>query len=555
MTYVITQSCCNDTSCVDVCPVDCIHPAPDGTGFVGAEMLYIDPDGCIDCGACVDACPVAAIYPEDELPEHLADYAQVNADYFTWIGEIPAPAPNPKPGPGAVDQQSPLRVAVVGAGPAGWFLTDALTQTRRANVEVTVLDRLPTPFGLVRYGVAPDHLSTKEAADYFSSIAAHRKVKARFNIELDRDISHEELLAHHHAVVYATGAGVGRTLGIDGEELPGCIPSAEFVGWYNGHPDHVARAEQHRVVEGLDQPRTVIVGNGNVALDMARLLLIGPESLHASDMAPDAVATLSAGKVEEVVVLGRRGAEHAAFTSPELMALVNHPDIDVIVDPADLASFPDPAAVERSSASFALAQKAALLRRAAEGSGTASRRLVLRFNLTPHRVLGTDRVTALEVVPTGVEGAEPEVLEAGLVLLATGYRSAPVPGVQLDEEMGRFRHGAGRVLDPATEEPVPATYTTGWAKRGPSGVIGTNRECAAETAAALLDDYVSGALPEPGAGSEELDALFTERGVIPVDHKQWKQLDARERADGQAEGRPRLKITDISKQVRISVSG
>ncbi|WP_374999512.1 4Fe-4S binding protein [Aeromicrobium sp. CTD01-1L150] len=547
MTYVITQSCCNDASCVDVCPVDCIHPAPDDPGFATAEMLYIDPGECIDCGACVPVCPTAAIYTDFELPDHLGEYEKINADYFSWVGDIPAPAPPPDPGPRVTEQDVPLRVAIVGSGPAGWFLSEALTETRVADVETTVLDQLATPHGLVRHGVAPDHLTTKGSTDMFDTLARHRRTTLRLNVEVGRDVSHHDLLQHHHAVVYATGAPEGRTLGIPGEDLRGSHSAADLVGWYNGHPDHV----------DLDPPltgeRAVVIGNGNVALDIARVLLADPDVLRdASDMSPHALAALTASGIREVVLVGRRGPEHAAFTTPELLSLVSHPDIDVVVDPDDLDPLTDVEDGDRTAATYAAHQKASLLRRAAQAQTGAARRLVLRFGLTPQEVLGDEQVSALVLARTG-EPKETETLEAALVLRATGHRSIPVGEVPFDTEAGRFTHDAGRVLDPRSGEPVPATYTTGWAKRGSTGVIGTNRTCAAETAATLLDDYRAGRLPDPEGDAASFDALLRERSTTFVDLAGWRRLDGHERAEGEAAGRPRVKVSDPEEQVRIAI--
>lgn len=544
MTYVITQSCCNDASCVDVCPVDCIHPTPAEPGYGSAEMLYINPDDCIDCGACVDACPVEAIYPDYDLPEHLGDYLTVNADYFEYAGNDYDMSRRPKAGP-KIDREGPLRVAVVGAGPAGWFVGDELVRNRRIDVEVTMIDRLPTPFGLVRYGVAPDHLKTKGAAAAFMRVANLKQTTTRLGVEAGRDVTHAELLESHHAVVYATGTPQGRKLGLPGEELPGSVSGAEFVGWYNGHPDHAAHAFD------LNHPRAVIIGNGNVALDMARLLLLPPDRLRQSDLAEHALKTLESAGIEEVVVLGRRGAAFAAFTSPELRALVNDPDIDLVVDPADAAEVEAAAAEaasdEPSPAGFALQQKAALLREAAGRPLTGAKRVVLRFNLGPAEVVGDERVTGLRTVSG-------EVIEAGLVLRATGYLSSDVAGVAVDSAAGRFRHDCGRVLHPEMDEIVPRTYSAGWAKRGPSGVIGTNRSCAAETVASLLDDFEAGKLVDPSGGEAELDSLLAERGVPLVDITSWKTLDAFEVGVGAELGRPRIKVVDVSEQLRITQS-
>lgn len=548
MTYVITQSCCNDASCVDVCPVDCIHPTPDDPGFLTAEMLYIDPDVCIDCGSCVEACPVGAIHADFEVPDHLQDYTAMNADYFTWAGEPPDPVPLAPAGPRIDALEGPLRVAVVGCGPAGMFITEELVGSKRIEVQVTLLDRLATPHGLVRYGVAPDHLHTKEAVAMFDSIAKHRRVTMRLNVEVGADVTHEELLEHHHAVVYATGASEGRNLGLPGEELPGSLAAAEFVNWYNGHPDHADLDPR------LDHERAVIIGNGNVALDIARVLLTGHEALHgSSDMAGHAVEALSDSGVDEVVVVGRRGPEYAAFTTPELLALVNHPGIDVVVDRAMLDAAPEPDPEDKTPAGFAAHQKIGVLRRAVERPAAGGKRLVFRFGLTPQELLGDDRVTGMALAPTGGDPQAAQTLEAGLVIRATGYRSTQVAGLPFDAQAGRFAHQDGRVLDPESSAAVYGTYTTGWVKRGPSGVIGSNRLCAIETAHSLLDDVGEGRLTDTVGDAESFDALLAERGVTYVDFAGWRKLDRHERSEGKTAGRPRLKVVARDEQVQIAV--
>ncbi len=546
MTYVITQSCCNDASCVDVCPVDCIHPAPDEPEFATAEMLYIHPDECIDCGACVDACPVGAVHADLEVPDHLSEYTQINADYFAWVGDIPAPMAHSSGGARAEDQAEPLRVAVVGTGPAGWFVADELAGSRRATVEVTLIDRLATPHGLVRHGVAPDHLDTKQVTAMFEDFTRRKPISLRLNVEVGRDVTHDELLQHHHCVVYATGASEGRTLGIPGEDVRGSNAAADFVNWYNGHPDWVD------LDPPLEHERAVIIGNGNVALDVARLLLVGPDVLTASsDMVSHAVDALAKSAIEEVVVVGRRGPEHAAFTSAELLALVNHPDINVVVEPDDLASLPTAGPDERTAATFAARQKAALLRRAAEGPNGGPKRLVLRFGLTPQEILGDGQVESLALSRTAGDG-DTEALPTGLVLRATGYRSVPAAGVPFDQVAGRFAHTGGRVTDPESGAVVSHTYVAGWAKRGATGVIGTNRACAVETTAAILNDYVDGRLTEKVGDDSTFDALLTERGVAIVDLASWTRLDEHERASGKDAGRPRVKVADRDQQLKIS---
>lgn len=546
MTYVITQNCCNDASCVDVCPVACIHPAPGEPGFGTAEMLYIDPIECIDCGACQDACPVSAVYPDYEVPAHLEEYTALNADFISWAGDFPAellpPSRSVQGGPDL------LKVAVVGAGPAGWYVIDELLNSRRSGLEITVFDRLSAPFGLIRYGVAPDHLSTKAVTETFQVLSRKDSVRLRLNVEVGRDVSLAELRQRFHAVVFATGASEGRDLGIPGEGLPGSFTAGQFVGWYSGHPDH------RDLPVALDSRRAVVVGNGNVALDIVRMLLADPDDLQRTDMAQHAVDGLAGSVVDEVVVVARRGAEHAAFTSPELRALVRDERLAIDVDPRDVAAITAAAdaATDRTERSFALRQKADLLTAAARSPRTASKRLVLRFGLTPAEITGTDRTAGIRLVQTDSPDGDVH-LDAGLIIRATGYRSAPIDGVPMDAVNGLFVHEAGRVLgsDGAAEDGV---YSAGWAKRGPTGVIGTNRACAAETVRSLLEDMVEGALATPEPGLLSVDELLESRGVTVVDRSGWNTLDAHERSQGEAIGRPRVKVVEPSEQLRIAAT-
>ncbi len=306
MAYVITQACCNDASCVDVCPVNCIHPTPDEPEFATTEMLYIDPQTCIDCGACVDECPVDAIFGENELSEAHSMYPEINAAYFEKhpIGPDWPELGSPRK---LSAELGTLRVAIVGSGPSACYA--AIELTSRPRVEVDMFDRLPTPYGLVRAGVAPDHPGTKGVSDVFRSALGKRSVQCHFNVEVGRHVSHEELLEHHHAVIYAVGAASDRRLGVPGEDLPGSHAATEFVAWYNGHPDYA----DHEF--DLSGERAVIVGNGNVALDVARVLVTDPDELAKTDMAEHAVEALRHSNIREVVIVGRRGPAQAAYTN------------------------------------------------------------------------------------------------------------------------------------------------------------------------------------------------------------------------------------------------
>ncbi|CAM3890259.1 FAD-dependent oxidoreductase [Smaragdicoccus niigatensis] len=450
MAYVITQNCCNDAACVAACPVGCIHPTPDEPGFATAEMLYIDPKTCIDCGACADACPVDAIFPEKSLkPEHAA-YTELNSEYYA--GRTFSPTFPTKAVERLVTSDNALTVAIVGSGPAGMYTAKELL--RHPGIRVEMFERLNLPHGLIRYGVAPDHPATKSVVRQFRwSPEKERRFRLNVNTEVGKDVSHDELVDRFNAVIYAHGAFGSRRLDIPGAELENSIGAGEFVGWYNDHPDYRAAPIS------LSGKRAVIIGNGNVALDMARILLTYP---------------LGDSTISEVEIVARRGPENAAFTTPELLALTHIPGLDVIVDPADLTGSPGD-------------RKMQLLRTIAETVPTpGSRRIILRFNATPTEILGGGHV---EGVRTSAG-----ILDANLVIHAVGFHGRAIPGVPFDNERHVIPNIAGRVVDPLTGEPLPAVYTVGWIKRGPSGVIGTNRTCAQETVGSLLADQRAGAL-------------------------------------------------------------
>ena len=330
MAHVVTQSCCNDASCVAVCPVDCIHPTPNEPGYGRAEMLYIDPVGCIDCGACIDACPVDAILPDYDLTPETARYEEINAAYY--LNREPfAPAVEP---PAAaevqVSERALLRVAIVGSGPSGCYAAESLLSRIGPAVEVSFFEKLATPFGLIRFGVAPDHQGTKAVASLFQKTASRKNVDFYLNVEVGEHLTHDDLLAHHDAVIYAVGAPADCALGIPGEDLPGSHSATEFVAWYNGHPD-----QAHRTFD-LSGERAVIIGNGNVALDVARVLVAGTAELTKTDIAPHALEALSESRIREVLVVGRRGPAQAAYTSPELLALGYLPGVNVSVQPGEM---------------------------------------------------------------------------------------------------------------------------------------------------------------------------------------------------------------------------
>jgi ferredoxin/flavodoxin---NADP+ reductase len=546
MTHVVTRACCNDAACTAVCPVNCIHPTPDEPGYTTAELLYIDPKTCINCGACVEVCPVDAIVPEEKLAASQWRFLELNARFFDDYTYARPGFVETLPVAGRAPTGEPLRLAVIGSGPAAMYTVEAALEATGGHADIHVFERLPVPWGLVRFGVAPDHQDTKRVVRGFERILAAPQVTVHLNVAVGQHISHDELLRHHHAAVYATGAPEGRALDIPGEHLDGYASATDFVAWYNGDPDAGGLRFD------LSGPRAVVVGNGNVALDVARILVSDPEALGRTDIADHALAALRDSAIEEVVVLGRRGPEEAAYSTTELLSLADLSGVDIVVDPADLVG------TARSSKAAVAYEFAAT-----HASGTR-RRIVVRYLASPLELLGTDRVSGLRIgrneLVTDVDGREVphatgaiEDLSCGLVLSAVGYRGRGVPGVPFDERRGTFPHVSGRVVDDAG--PVPGVYTAGWVKRGPSGVIGTNRSCASETVTALIEDLTAGRLPTPPAGAAELAALLAVSQPESISLTGWQRVDAHERANGHAAGRPRVKIVDTNRMIALGLSG
>ncbi|GAC68176.1 4Fe-4S binding protein [Gordonia soli] len=543
MTYVITQNCCKDASCVSVCPVDCIRPSDSSSSGNGPQMLFIDPDTCIDCGACYDECPVDAIHADSDLPPELEPFLELNAEYFRR---------NPlEPGPFLPFTNRPaipagaLRVAIVGAGPAACYAAAELLAV--GGVEVEMFERLPVPFGLVRYGVAPDHQHTKSITQIFDRALANKRFTAHLGVEVGGIVDHELLLEHHHAVVYAVGAPDSRELGLAGEDLPGHHAAAEFVAWYNGHPDHAAADFD------LSTRTVVIVGNGNVALDVARVLLMDDETRASTDLAQHALDALADSAVEEVVLLGRRGPRHAAFSVGEFLALGHLRGVDIIIegsdlDDGDLADDPDD---DVETAAAVAATRDYLGRSRVEGN----KRLVFRFLRTPVELEGSNTVEAIRLAPsrpdaTGAASAD-ERIETGLVLRSIGYRGRPIPGLPFDHDRGVVPNDEGRVIDDSGQ-PVPGAYVTGWIKRGPRGVIGTNRACAEQTVGNVFADHDAGTLDRGVADHEALMSALTERGADPVDWVGWRAIDRAEKSAGTESGRPRVKFVSIADMLQAA---
>jgi len=424
------------------------------------------------------------------------------------------------------------RVAVVGAGPSGLFAAQALLGSAPFPVRVDIFDRLPTPFGLLRYGVAPDHDSIKGIATVLARVFDDERVRFLGLVELGRDVMVDELLGSYDAVVYAAGASEDRRMGIEGETLPGSRSAREFVAWYSGHPDAAPVS-----LDGVTA--VAIAGVGNVASDVARILLRTPAELAPTDMPAPVLAELAAARVTDVWVVGRRGPEHASFTTPELRELVATDGVAVEVLGADLSAI-DAADLDRRTRANVVA-----LREAAAREVPAPRaRLHFLFWHRPVGLEGAGRVERLTLERTAAAGpgavtgtGELATLDVQLVLRAIGYRGIPLPGVPFDAATGRIPNREGRVCD-AEGRVRPGEYAVGWIKRGPIGVIGTNKADAAETVAHLVADLAD-APPRPLA---DLEATLAERGFAPSTLADWRRIDAAERERGEAGGRARAKI-------------
>jgi ferredoxin--NADP+ reductase len=452
---------------------------------------------------------------------------------------------------------TPIRIAVVGSGPAGFYAAGHLLKASEVGgreIDVDMFERLPTPWGLVRSGVAPDHPKIKSVTRIYEKTASHPRFRFFGNVELGRDVSRDELAERYHAIVYATGSPTDRPLGIPGEELSGSHPATDFVGWYNGHPDFADHDFD------LSCERAVVIGNGNVALDVARMLTLTHNELAVTDIADHALETLDASEVREIVVVGRRGPAQAAFTNPELLELGELQDADIIVHPEELERA---LAVEDPNVDPTSQRNVSVLRdyaeRVPEGKG---KRIVLRFLASPVELTGEDGAvsgvvlahnelqatdTGLRAVPTG----ETEKMDTGIVLRAIGYRGAALPGVPFDERSATIPNDSGRIRG---EDGVRVgEYAVGWIKRGPSGVIGTNKKDAQQTVDALLEDISAGVHLQPSEpDAAEIELLLRDRVPMLVTYEGWSSIDRHEQSRGEPHGRPRVKLTRIEELLRVA---
>jgi ferredoxin--NADP+ reductase len=436
------------------------------------------------------------------------------------------------------------RVAVIGAGPSGFYASHQLLD---AGCAVDLFDLLPTPYGLVRAGVAPDHPKIKSVTRVFDNTAAHDDFRFYGGVELGADVTRAELRQRYHALIYAMGTAVDRRLGIAGEDRPGSVAATDFVAWYNGHPGFA----DHDFP--LHVQCAVVVGNGNVAIDVARMLALDPRELAPTDTADHAIERFRAASVEHVIVLGRRGPAHAAFTTHELRELGDLRRADVMVHPEDLEhELPG----EMSSAAQRNLQ---LLREYADRPARGrSHRVELRFFRSPVELLGDDdagHVQGLRVVKNEiVDGRalptdQHEVIECGLVVRSIGYRGRPLPDVPFDHRSGLIPNAEGRVVD-AAGTPLPGEYAVGWIKRGPSGVIGTNKKDALATVEKVREDAAAGKLDAVEIAGDP-DSWVRDRVPGLVTWAGWQAIDDHETTRGQAQGRPRVKLVRVPEMVAI----
>ncbi|MDO8990152.1 MAG: FAD-dependent oxidoreductase [Sideroxyarcus sp.] len=446
-----------------------------------------------------------------------------------------------------------MRVAIIGSGPAGFYAAEALLKRTDVVVHVDMFDRLPTPYGLVRGGVAPDHQNIKAVTRVYEKTASRPTFRFFGNVRLGSDIAVEDLRRHYHQIVYAVGNEADRRLGIPGEGITRCTPATVFIGWYNGHPDY-----RHAKID-LSVSRVAVVGNGNVAVDAARILLRTPAELEKTDIAAHALEALRNSRVREVYILGRRGPAQAAFTPVELKELGEMEDADPIVDPTELAGCVVPAEpVSQRDRNLQILQSFAQ-----RPPGTKSKKLHLRFLVSPVEVLADadGKVSGikleknrLEVRPDGTASArgtgETEILEAGMVLPAIGFSLERIDGVPYDEKAGIIANVDGRVVDPVSRAVIANEYVVGWARTGAQGLIGTHKAASAQVAALMAEDGAALAAREL-PDREEIFTLLRERGVKTVSFSDWKQLDDVEVARGERRDAPRDKIVDVEAMLAI----
>ena len=448
----------------------------------------------------------------------------------------------------------PLRVAVVGAGPSGFYATEALIKSD-LTVEVDLVERLPAPFGLVRNGVAPDHPKLKQAIGTYQKIAQTPGFNYIGNVTLGRDIQPHELRATHHAVIYTCGAETDRRLGIEGEDLPGSHTATEFVGWYNGHPDYRDRSFD------LSTETAVIIGQGNVAIDVARILAKSVDDLKHTDIAEHALDALAQSRIKDIYVIGRRGPAQAKFTTKELreFAILDH--CRAFIDASELVLNPASSAEVADVKGKVAGKNLELFKQFSQtADGGQPRTCHFTFLKSPLRLEGDGRLQRIVLEKNELSGetfaqsargtGETSVLDCGLLFRSIGYRGIEIPGVPFHERWGTFPNNAGRVTDGEGGDVIAGVYTAGWIKRGPSGIIGTNRACAVETVQSLLADLDN--LETERAGASALYKILDERGIKYLDYPRWEKIDAAEIKRGEPKGKPREKYTRVDEMLEVA---
>ncbi|MCE2489711.1 MAG: FAD-dependent oxidoreductase [Anaerolineae bacterium] len=453
--------------------------------------------------------------------------------------------------------ENPLRVAIIGSGPSGFYAAERLQRERELQVAIDMFERLPTPYGLVRGGVAPDHQKIKSVTRVYDRTASMEGFRFFGNITYGSDIHLADLQAHYHAAIFAVGAQTDRELGIPGEDLPGSHAATEFVAWYNAHPDYRDRSFD------LSTTDVAVIGLGNVAMDVVRILARTQAELQQTDIADYALDALACSKVRNVYVLGRRGPAQSAFTNPEIRELGELEDAEVIVTPEEVELDPHSRAYVESGESRTATRNVEILGAYSLQEPQGKRcRIIMRFLTSPVEILGNGRVEAMRLVrnelklrDNGYLSARAtdiyETIPVGLVFRSVGYRGVPLPDIPFYEPWGIIPNEKGRVLrEQDGADSLPGLYVVGWIKRGPSGVIGTNKPDSVETVTMLLEDLAAGRLwqpasPAPGA----IDDLLEERGLRPVSFADWQTLDALEQERGEALGRPRLKYSRVEEML------
>lgn len=450
-------------------------------------------------------------------------------------------------------QDNPLRVAIIGSGPSGFYAAEALLKQTDFVVEIDMFDHLPTPYGLVRGGVAPDHPKIKSVTKVYDRIASNPNFRFYGNVNFGSDVTHDDLMQHYHQVIYAVGAQTDRRLGIPGEDLAGSHPATEFVAWYNGHPDY-----QHLTFD-LSQETAVVVGVGNVAMDVARILARSYKELYETDIADYALEALKNSKVKNIYILGRRGPAQAAFTNPEIKELGEMEEANIIVAPEDVDLDPLSRDYMITSADRKDDRNVEILTEYSTRTPDPSKpkRIYMRFLVSPVEINGQEHIESVKIVknelyksdkgdlrPRATE--QTEVIPAGLVFRSVGYMGVPLPGVPFRHDWGTIPNEKGRIYVMETKAVVKGEYVVGWIKRGPSGIIGTNKPDSQETVQMMLEDVAKGEVMSPSTPARAaLESLLNERHIQFVTYEDWLLLDQIEQEKGKAAGRSRMKFTTI----------